>query len=128
MLDFYRLKTSPVPLVALCQVRGILIERFLRHAEAPATNLNSHMRAENILHVLSFIVPGVPLADLDVRWGPKDAKITNGHCLILSSNEEEYLMYTSSCDSPLPYICYRKRDNVTINKCCGTFDHGKCSY
>ncbi|KAJ8730416.1 hypothetical protein PYW07_017454 [Mythimna separata] len=66
-------------------------------------------------------VEGVPLSDLETGEGSIRPGFPNGDCLTMSVRGSAN-MYTSSCQDPLPFVCYRKLDNQTLNEC-GTFDN-----
>nr|XP_021184508.2 lymphocyte antigen 75 [Helicoverpa armigera] len=65
-------------------------------------------------------IEGVPLSDQEIQWSPQGPD--PGQCLTMAISGSEHYMYTASCDEQLPYICYRNRDNSTMNEC-GTFDN-----
>lgn len=66
-------------------------------------------------------VSGVPLSDMEIKWGINGAG--TGDCLTLFRADDTYQMVTSSCEVTLPFMCFRKYNNLTTNEC-GTFDSG----
>ncbi|KAJ8727836.1 hypothetical protein PYW08_016221 [Mythimna loreyi] len=64
-------------------------------------------------------VEGVPVSDMGIKWAQGNGAGT-GDCLTMSVDGRAHY---SSCKDPLPFVCYRKLDNQTMNEC-GTFDNG----
>ncbi|KAJ8727835.1 hypothetical protein PYW08_016220 [Mythimna loreyi] len=67
-------------------------------------------------------VEGVPLSDMEIEWRLFRPGINHGDCLSMSVDRDEYYIQRASCTDPLPFMCYRKYDNQTMNEC-GTFDN-----
>ncbi|KAJ8727838.1 hypothetical protein PYW08_016223 [Mythimna loreyi] len=63
-------------------------------------------------------VEGVPLFDMDIKWAQGDG-VGTGDCLTMSVDGS---VHFSSCTDPLPFICYRKPVNQTVNEC-NTYDN-----
>ncbi|XP_063895756.1 secretory phospholipase A2 receptor [Helicoverpa armigera] len=66
-------------------------------------------------------VEGVPLSNMKINWALQTSPDVSGLCLTTTVNGPSQYMNVTSCKDSLPYICYRKLDNRTMNKC-GTFD------
>ncbi|PZC71508.1 hypothetical protein B5X24_HaOG213216 [Helicoverpa armigera] len=68
-------------------------------------------------------VEGAPLSNMKINWALQTSPDVSGLCLTTTVNGPSQYMNVTSCKDSLPYICYRKLDNRTMNKC-GTFDDG----
>ncbi|PZC71506.1 hypothetical protein B5X24_HaOG213214 [Helicoverpa armigera] len=66
-------------------------------------------------------VEGVPMSDMEINWAPQTNPDVSGLCLTMAINGPSQYMNVTSCKDSLPYICYRKLNNSTMNEC-GTFD------
>ncbi|XP_047024728.1 killer cell lectin-like receptor subfamily B member 1A [Helicoverpa zea] len=66
-------------------------------------------------------VEGVPLSNMKINCALQTSPDVSGLCLTTTVNGPSQYMNVTSCKDSLPYICYRKLDNRTMNKC-GTFD------
>ncbi|KAJ8730415.1 hypothetical protein PYW07_017453 [Mythimna separata] len=64
-------------------------------------------------------VEGVPLTDMDIKWAAPGNGPDAGDCLTMTVDGSARY---ASCKDPLPFVCYRKLDNQTLNEC-GTFDN-----
>ncbi|KAJ8727877.1 hypothetical protein PYW08_016262 [Mythimna loreyi] len=66
-------------------------------------------------------VEGVPLSDLDIKWGShaRAHRTTSGDCLTMSADGS---VHFTACTEALPFICYKKPENETMNEC-GTYDN-----
>ena len=58
---------------------------------------------------------------MELNWSLNEGA---GDCLSMSTNERGYFVKISSCTDKLPFVCYTKYTNQTMNEC-GTFDDGK---
>ncbi|XP_063895765.1 secretory phospholipase A2 receptor [Helicoverpa armigera] len=66
-------------------------------------------------------IQGVPLSDMEINWAPQTYPDVSGLCLTMAVNGSSHYMNVTSCKDSLPYICYRKFEDRTMNEC-GTFD------
>ncbi|KAJ8729972.1 hypothetical protein PYW07_017010 [Mythimna separata] len=65
-------------------------------------------------------VEGVPLTDMEIKWDSFPLPGTGLNCLKMSVDG---IGRFESCTKALPFICYRKHENLTMNEC-NTYDNG----